>query len=135
MENKTMKTTEQINQIKTLKRLIADMVAAHKATKQEQGRSYVYLNERNSLFVAYTAYYMLRHGIEDVNAYIEEANNKLKEDKRNREYPFEFFGIELDNLSRWYRIGSLKDAVDYCIKCLDKFIAKEAENASTDGQQ
>lgn len=130
-----MKTTEQINQIKTLKRLIADMVAAHKATKQEQGRSYVYLNERKSLFVAYTAYYMLRHGIEDVDAYIKEANSKLKEDKQNRIYPYEFFGIELDKLPRWNRSGELKNAVNYCIQCLDKFIANEAKNADTDGQQ
>ena len=135
MENKTMKTTEQINQIKTLKRWIADMVAAHKATKQEQGRSYVYLRERKSLFVAYTAYYMLRHGIEDIDAYIEEVNNKLKEDKRNREYPYQFFGIELDTLPKWNRWGELKPAVQHCIECLDKFIANEEKNANKDGQQ
>ena len=51
MENKTMKTTEQINQIKTLKCLIAEMVAEHKATKLNEGRYGKFRDEREHLFV------------------------------------------------------------------------------------
>lgn len=135
MENKTMKTTEQINQIKTLKRLIAEMVAEHKATKLNEGRYGKFRDEREHLFIAYTAYYMLRHGIEDFDAYIESVMNKLKPEKQNKSYPYQFFGIELESLPRWNRWGSVKEAITHCVECLDKFIAKEQENAVEDGNE
>ena len=119
-----MKTTEQIVQIRTLKNLIAELVAAHKSTKSKYGRCDSYLFERKQLFVTYTAYYILRHSVEDTNKYIADLVSHLKQDKQNRTYRFEFFGFDAPIPARWGKIyfGDLKEAVNACIECLNKYI-------------
>lgn len=119
-----MKTTEQIVQIRTLKNLIAELVAAHRSTKSQFGRNEKYLEERQKLFVIYTAYYMLRHSIEDTESYIADIVSKLKQEKQNRSYYFKFFGFDAPVQARWGRIyyGDLKEAVNACIECLNKYI-------------
>jgi hypothetical protein len=123
-KTKNMKTTEQIVQIRTLKNLIAELVAAHKSTKSKYGRCDSYLFERKQLFVAYTAYYILRHSVEDTESYIAELVSKLKQEKQNRNYRFEFFGFNAPIPQKYYNryYGDLKEAVNACIECLNKYI-------------
>lgn len=127
-----MKTTEQINQIKTLKSLIADMVAEHKATKQNEGWSSSYRQQRLPLFVAYTAYYMLRHGIENQDEYIDSVLENMRPENRDRTYYLCFFGFDSHvNRHGWNSCyGNLKEAVNACIECLNKYI-----EANKDGKE
>lgn len=135
-----MNTTEKNNRIKTLKCLIANAVEAHKSTKKiarmspkaedfdsrESGAAqYTYRNESDNLFVAYTVYYMLRHGIEgeeNVKAYINDVLSHLRPEKRNRhDIPTGFSIIPLKNCKhRWY--SNLHDAVKTFIEHLDSYV-------------
>ena len=119
-----MKTTEEMVQIRTLKTLIAEMVAAHKTTKSTYGKGSTYLDERRQLFVAYTAYYILRHYLDNPDEYIDSVVANLREENRNRNYRLEFFGYTAPKPGRYYSsyYGNLHDAVNACIECLNKYI-------------
>jgi hypothetical protein len=134
-----MKTTQQINSIKTLKRLIAETVTAHKALKEQYGRTESYFLDRQRLFVAYTLYYMLRHEIEDVDAYIKSVYDHLtlstKQTYNSWGYP-----TWLRNDSRMKRVytdyskpewSALKDAVLKMKDNLFEIVPKE----SSDGDE
>lgn len=119
-----MKTTEEMVQIRTLKTLIAEMVAAHKSTKSIKRGSATYREERAQLFVAYTAYYILRHYLDNPNEFIANAVTNLREENRNRTYYLSFFGSKAPKQGRYIEsyYGNLKEAVDACIECLNKYI-------------
>lgn len=119
-----MKTTEELVQIRTLKTLIAEMVAAHKSTKSTSRGSSKYREERKQLFVAYTAYYILRHYIDNVDEYYESVIKNLKEENRNRSYYLSFFGYKAPMQGRYCAsyYGDLKQAVNALIECLNKYI-------------
>ena len=119
-----MKTTEEMVQIRTLKTLIAEMVAAHKSTKSIERGSFKYREERKQLFVAYTAYYILRHYLDNPDEFIANTVSKLREENRNRTYNFAFFGYEVRKPGKYYpsSYGDFKDAVDACVECLNKYI-------------
>ena len=119
-----MKTTEEMVQIRTLKSLIAEMVAAHKSTKSTYGKSSTYSDERRQLFVAYTAYYILRHYLDNPDEFIANTVANLREENRNRTYRFEFFGYTAPKPGRYFTnyYGDLKEAVNACVECLNKYI-------------
>ena len=136
-----MNTTERNNQIKTLKQLIANAVESHKSTKKlarmssndanYDGYKTSYaqsdaLSESANLFVAYTAYYMLRHGIEgeeNVKAYINDVLSHLRTEKRNRhDIPTGFSVIPLKHYERHW-CSDLHDAVEIFIEHLDSYVA------------
>ena len=119
-----MKTTEELVQIRTLKTLIAEMVAAHKSTKSTSRGSSKYREERKQLFVAYTAYYILRHYIDNVDKYYKSVIKNLKEENRNRYYYLSFFGYKATMQCRYCAsyYGDLKQAVNALIECLNKYI-------------
>lgn len=119
-----MKTTEEMVQIRTLKTLIAEMVAAHKSTKSIKRGSATYREERAQLFVAYTAYYILRHYLDNTDEFIANTVANLREENRNRTYYLSFFGSKVPKQGRYITsyYGDLKEAVDACIKCLNKYI-------------
>jgi len=119
-----MKTTEEMVQIRTLKTLIAEMVAAHKSTKSTYGKGSTYSEERRQLFVVYTAYYILRHYLDNPDEFIANTVANLREENRNRNYRFEFFGYTAPKQVRYFSsyYGDLKEAVNACIECLNKYI-------------
>lgn len=119
-----MKTTEEMVQIRTLKTLIAEMVAAHKSTKSTYGKGSTYSDERRQLFVAYTAYYILRHYLDNPDEFIANTVANLREENRNRTYRFEFFGYTAPKPGRYCAsyYGDLKEAVNACVECLNKYI-------------
>ena len=119
-----MKTTEELVQIRTLKSLIAEMVAAHKSTKSIERGSATYREERAQLFVAYTAYYILRHYLDNPDEFIANTVANLREENRNRTYYLSFFGFKAPKQGRYGAsyYGDLKEAVDACIECLNKYI-------------
>lgn len=102
-----MKSIEKFNQVQTLKSLIAKKVDNHKATKKIARMSSLnkdfneyttscaqgnFMSERCELFIMYTAYYILRHYLDDAatKEYFEQVYNQLKPKKRyTREY-FEY---------------------------------------------
>lgn len=119
-----MKTTEEMVQIRTLKTLIAEMVAAHKSTKSTERGSSKYREERAQLFVAYTTYYILRHYLDNPDEFIANAVANLREENRKRTYYLGFFGFKAPKACRYGAsyYGDLKEAVDACIECLNKYI-------------
>jgi hypothetical protein len=109
IKTNNMKTTEQINQIKTLKGIIAEYVNNHKETKRiarmssnaegynvwKTGSAQTqYAGETDTLFILYTVYYILRHDVEDIDAYAEKLSESLKPWKREKNYCFETFGFK-----------------------------------------
>lgn len=147
-----MKTTQQINRIKTLKRLIAEMVDGHKSTKEiarmssndakynSWNTSYAqasYTNERQRLFVAYTLIHMLRHDIENVEEYAEEALSKLTTTKKT-EYEYRRWPVWIiPEKGEYGSKASLKDSLESCLTRLDSYIAEHTseEQSTEDGQQ
>ena len=119
-----MKTTEELVQIRTLKSLIAEMVAAHKSTKSTSRGSSQYREERKQLFVAYTTYYILRHYLDNTEEYIDSVIANLREENKNRYYHLSFFGFPSPKPGRYLSTfdGDLKDAVEACVKYLNKYI-------------
>jgi len=146
-----MKTTEQINRIKTLKRLIAEMVDGHKSTKEIARMSSndakynswnascaqaSYTNERQRLFVAYTLIYMLRHDIENVEEYAEEVLGQLTTTKRD-EYGYRQWPVWiLPEKGVYGTKKTLKDSLESCLSRLDTYIAEHSseEQSTEDGQ-
>jgi len=144
-----MKTTEQMVQIRTLKSLIANLVETHKTTKavarmssNADGFSYSktadaqidFRAERMNLFIMYTAYYILRHGVENIDEYVNALKAQLKPEKQIRDkencYTMEFFGFkETREVGRGWKVshGNLNDAVKACISCLNQYIEKNGE--------
>ena len=142
-----MNTTERNNQIKTLKSLIAQAVETHKSTKklarmssnaenysyrESSSAQWTYQNESENLFVAYTAYYMLRHGIEgeeEVNAYIESVLSKLRPENRERySWACGTTIVKLENRKHGdYSRSTLKGAVECLIDGLNEYITKSEE--------
>lgn len=124
-----MKTTEEMVQIRTLKTLIAEMVAAHKSTKSIERGSATYREERAQLFVAYTAYYILRHYLDNPDEFIANTVANLREENRKRTYRFEFFGYTAPKPGRYFTnyYGDLKEAVSACVECLNKYIANHKD--------
>ena len=135
-----MKTTEQINQIKNMKGLIAKLVEEHKATKKVARMSsndpeFSYSKtgsaqckdvlERQHLHVIYTAYYILRHYFENeaaIDAYIDDVFAHLRKEKQNCSYSLKFFGYDSTNLegkSKCDSYGEFKEAVKGCLKCIE----------------
>lgn len=133
-----MKTTEQLVQIRTLKSLIAEMVAAHKSTKSTQGRSGKYLSERDQLFVAYTAYHILR---KEVNAdeYIQTVIDQLRPENKSRAingcWSIKFFGQKKANVSDWNQYADFAGAVKECLQRLDEYILAQATKAEENGDK
>jgi hypothetical protein len=137
-----MKTTQQINSVKTLKRLIAETVFAHKKAKEDFGRTESYLFERQRLFVMYTLYYMIRHEIEDVDSYIKSVYDDLKYETRQtylswgyptwimKKEPTDRRKCDDGRTDKW---TILKDAVLKMKECLDNIVSKESSNG--DGAQ
>lgn len=140
-----MKTTEQINQIKNMKSLIAEMVAEHKSTKSvarmsskdekysswktasAQGKS---VAECESLLVVYTAYYVLRHYFEDkaaVDQYIASVYLHLRAEKQNKRYPMSYFGVEPTAMQGWHSTCGFHQAVKCCIECIEKYTEQHQE--------
>lgn len=144
-----MKTTEQMVQIRTLKSLIANLVETHKTTKavarmssNADGFSYSktadaqidFRAERMNLFIMYTAYYILRHGVENIDEYVNALKAQLKPEKQIRDkekcFTMEFFGFkETRDLGPGWKVshGTLNDAVKACISCLNQYIEKNGE--------
>jgi hypothetical protein len=102
-----MKSIEKFNQVKTLKSLIAKKVDNHKATKKIARMSslskdfneyntsraqWTFMSERCELFVMYTAYYILRHDLDDAATkdYFEQVYNQLRPEKRYTHGNFEY---------------------------------------------
>ena len=146
-----MKTTQQINRIKTLKRLIAEMVDGHKSTKEIARMSSndakynswstscaqaSYTNERQRLFVAYTLIHMLRHNIEDVEEYAEKVLGQLTTTKRD-EYGYRQWPVWILPEKGVYDTKmTLKDSLRSCLSRLDTYIAEHPseEQSTEDGQ-
>ena len=146
-----MKTTEQINRIKTLKRLIAQMVSEHKSTKviarmSSNDPKYNYWNtckaygtyqeERQRLFVAYTLLHMLRHDITDVKSYAATVLETLTELKQN-EYDSWGWPLWLFPTKNDYRhVYSLEDSLTNYFTRLDALVAEQSssETDNEDGQ-
>ena len=144
-----MKTTEQMVQIRTLKSLIANLVETHKTTKavarmssNADGFSYSktadaqndFRYERIQLFIMYTAYYILRHGVDDIDEYVNALKPQLKTEKQIRDkeqcYTMAFFGFkETRDLVPAWKVsrGNLNDSVKACISCLNQYIKKNGE--------
>ena len=137
-----MKTIEQINKIKTLKSLIAEVVNAHKSTKKVARQSsndesfdscktanaqVQFAYERVHLYVLYTYYYALRHEIIDFAEYAKEELKKLTPVKAEKEFPLvDYFpGIEKTLGQTWY--GSLEAALLAVDKQLNQFIEMHKE--------
>ena len=134
-----MNTTERNNQIKTLKQLIAKAVESHKSTKKlarmssndanYNGYKTSYaqsdaLSESANLFVAYTAYYMLRHGIEgeeNVKSYIDSVIEKLRPENKTKYWPCGRTVIPLTKYHDGYG-NSLHEAVAHFISNLNDYI-------------
>lgn len=129
-----MKTEKEINQVKTLKSLIAEMVAAHKTTKsiaRKSSKSEDYSSsavaraqmdqraESDKLFIAYAAYYVLRHGVEDIDTYAEALKSQLRAENHNRSYPTTFFGAKFT----WSE--NIQTAIKRCIECLNWYLEEK----------
>ena len=142
-----MKTTEQINQIKTLKAYIAELVDAHKSTKKiarmssnAEGFSYSatgraqwkYSDESEELFVLYTVYYILRHNVENIEEYAENLFRTLKPWKQEKHFGFVTFGMSNSVLSypSYQSTGkTFADTLKITIQFLDKYVdSKEQSN-------
>jgi hypothetical protein len=146
-----MKTTQQINRIKTLKRLIAETVNGHKSTKKIARMSSTnseynawntsraqafYTNERQCLFVAYALIHMLRHDIENVEQYAEEVLGQLTTTKRD-EYGYrQWPAWILPEKGVYGTKKTLKDSLESCLSRLDTYIAEHTseEQSTEDGQ-
>ena len=144
-----MKTQEQMVQIRTLKSLITKMVESHKATKvvarmSSNAEGFIlyktahaqndFCYERIQLFISYIAYYILRHGVENIDEYVNALKAQLKPEKKIRDkencYTMEFFGFkETREIGPGWKVshGSLNDAVKACISCLNQYIEKNGE--------
>jgi len=122
-----MKSIEKINQVQTLKSLIAKKVDNHKATKKIARMSsldkdfneyntsraqWTFTSERCELFIMYTAYYILRHDLDDAaaKAYIENVHNTLRADKR-------------------YSYGNIEYKVNHCIEEIVKLSAQQNDKS------
>jgi hypothetical protein len=98
-----MKSIEKINQVQTLKSLIAKRVDNHKATKKVARMSSLddefslyataqaqanYLSECSELFVLYTTYYILRHDLSEEarQTFIQRVYDQLRPEKKNSHY-------------------------------------------------
>lgn len=136
-----MKTTEQINQIVTLKSFIAEVVKSHKETKkiarmssnaegysvwQTASAQSKYPQESQRLFVLYTAYYVLRHSIENVEEYTAKVFNELREEKRTNWFEAETFGIK--NYSRCRYTDSKEKGFYEVIRVTIENLAKYVES-------
>ena len=138
-----MKTTEQINQIKTLKSFIAETVKSHKETKKiarMSSKSADYnvwhtasaqsscLEQAAHLFVLYTAYYILRHNV-DPEEYCNSVFRILKEEKKLRYYQPEKFGVtEISCPTCWHMTHEkhFYEVVNTTIKCLEKYVESKS---------
>lgn len=133
-----MKTTEQLVQIRTLKSLIAEMVAAHKSTKSTEGRSGKYINERDQLFVAYTAYYILRREV-NADEYIQTVINQLRPENKNRAingcWSTEFFGQKKKGGNGWDQYADFSNAVKECLQRLDEYILAQVIKVEENGDK
>lgn len=134
-----MKTAEQINQIKELKSFITETVKSHKETKKiarmssksadfsryhTAGAQYKCISESTKLFMLYTVYYILRHDV-DAEEYCNSVFRALKEEKKQRYYQPEKFGVTEISCPTCWNMTHEKhfyEVVNTTIKCLKKYV-------------
>lgn len=118
-----MKTAEQLNKIRIMKGYIAELVTKHKETKKS-GRGSLYHEQRESLFILYQVYHILRHEVTDLDAFVEALKQTLKPDKRSSGKYFYHENFGANRYGRSY--SHLKTAIQDTLKYFDAYVERQS---------